>query len=77
MEIPYKRYSFNGWSFYCLWLAIIKKQNYWNKLNDYIKSKGGQELKTQLFINDSPYLNIYPFPRELDYTEKELKMFFS
>ena len=45
------------------------KQNDWNKLNDYIKSKGAEELKTQLFINDSPYLNIYPFPRELDYTD--------
>jgi hypothetical protein len=41
---------------------------YWNEFNDYLKSKGC-ELKPYKIVKPSPYLNVYMYPKELDYTD--------
>lgn len=56
------------------WKAFRKEFNkakeiLWNEFNDYLISRGVESLKTSLYVNHSPYLNIYGFPQELDYTD--------
>ena len=41
----------------------------WKVYNDYVISRGGAQLKEHMFSNGSPYLNIYGFPKEIDYSE--------
>ena len=41
----------------------------WNKYNNWIMSKGCPSLQKNKIISVSPYLNIYIFPEELDYTD--------
>jgi len=41
----------------------------WDQFNQYVISKGLQPFTPCKFINDSPYLNIYGFPLELDYLD--------
>ncbi len=43
--------------------------DFWKEFNDYVISKGSKPLVPYRFINDSPYLNIYGFPLELDYLD--------
>ena len=48
---------------------IESKQEFVELLNNYLKERSVQPLSGHLFINHSPYLNVYPYPRELDYTD--------
>ena len=48
---------------------IESNKKSWNNLNEYLKVRGAEPLRSRLFINHSPYLNVYPYPRELDYTD--------
>ena len=41
----------------------------WTKMNDYVIGEGVEPLKYGQFINHSKYLNIYSFPKEVDYTD--------
>jgi hypothetical protein len=41
----------------------------WKHFNDWIISQGLISLPENKFITPSPYLNIYMFPEELDYTD--------
>ncbi|XP_054162532.1 NDP-glycosyltransferase YjiC-like [Oppia nitens] len=41
----------------------------WNQYNQWITSKGIPSLQQYKLITPSPYLNIYIFPEELDYTD--------
>ena len=50
-------------------LTTEANSNNWNLFNEYLRTRGVESLKTQHLINPSPYLNIYPFTRELDYTD--------
>ncbi|CAG2123586.1 unnamed protein product, partial [Medioppia subpectinata] len=41
----------------------------WNYWNSYCVAKGVKPLNKYKYLNFSPYLNIYGFPLELDYTD--------
>ena len=50
--------------------AIKKeRQKLLNRFNEYVISREAQPVKSHMLINSSPFLNIYGFPSELDYTD--------
>ncbi|XP_054152721.1 NDP-glycosyltransferase YjiC-like [Oppia nitens] len=58
----------NKWSEYRKSLAKMTR-NTWQEFNDYCVGKGCEPLDKLQFFYPSPYLNIYVYPRELDYQE--------
>ncbi|XP_054152718.1 NDP-glycosyltransferase YjiC-like [Oppia nitens] len=58
----------NKWSEYRKSLAKMTR-NTWKEFNDYCVGKGCEPLDKLQFFYPSPYLNLYVYPRELDYQE--------
>jgi len=57
-----------------LWIKLREEKNdsmkhAWNNFNDWVISDGFPSLPENKFTIPSPYLNIYMFPEELDYTD--------
>ena len=50
----------------------VKKELFydqWKQYNDFTISRGAPPLKEHCFTNGSPFLNVYGFPKELDYSD--------
>ncbi|CAG2167328.1 unnamed protein product [Oppiella nova] len=50
-------------------VVIEKTYDMWKTFNDFIVGKGLPALDVCQYFHRSPYLNVYPFPQEVDYTD--------